>query len=529
MSRKPMQKKLLPVGIASFSEMREMNYYYVDKTKLIVDLVETSRFVFLSRPRRFGKSLTIDTIAELFAGNKPLFEGLYAENHWNWSQSHPVIRLSFASESEQNNLDQIRNNIRKQLKRNAKSLGVALEKRDLEMDLGSAFEDLILNTQENYQKKVIVLIDEYDKPIIDNLDEREISLEVRSLLRSLYSRLKNCASSIRFAMLTGVSKFGQMSLFSGLNHIDDITLSEEYSALCGYTQEELEREFAPELEGVDLAEVRRWYNGYNWKGESVYNPFDILLFLKNRHSYKPYWIQTGGNVSLLYKAIQREDIQTLDIINRTESGESLLAHTDIGSLSPIPIMFQTGYLTIDKVIPNGSLGESYQLKFPNNEVRVAFNSDLWRWYTKKDMFAQRSRVVEAVRAGDLDQLKTEISSAFAGIPHNWFRNNDIARYEGFCASCFYMFFASCCTLVRPEDVSTQGQVDLVIGEEGNIFVFEFKMKRAGDAQSALKQIREKRYADKYRAETKQIFEVGVSFDGETREVVFAVEGKRDES
>lgn len=518
-----MMKKLLPVGIASFSEMREMDYYYVDKTSLIVRLVKTSRFVFLSRPRRFGKSLTIDTIAELFSGRKELFTGLYAEDNWDWSQSYPVIRLSFASEPERNNLDQLRNSIRKQLKRNARAQEVELEERDLESDLGLAFEDLILNTQEKYQKKVVVLIDEYDKPIIDNLNEREISLEARSLLRSLYSRLKDCASSIRFAMLTGVSKFGQMSLFSGLNHIDDITLKSEYSALCGYTQEELEREFAPELEGVDLDEVRRWYNGYNWKGESVYNPFDILLFFGNHHSYQPYWIQTGGNVSFLYNVIHQQDIQALDIINRTESGNSLLAHTDIGSLSAIPIMFQTGYLTIDKVIPSGSLGESYQLKFPNNEVRVAFNSDLWHWYAKKDTFAQRLQVVEAVRTGDIDKLQAEIRSAFAGIPHNWFRNNDLARYEGFCASCFYMFFASCCTLVRPEDVSTQGQVDLVVGEEGNIFVFEFKMKRAGDAQSALKQIREKKYADKYRASAKQLFEVGVSFDGDTRELAFAVQ------
>ena len=521
MNHKPMQKKRLPIGVSSFSRIRERGYYYVDKTPLIIQLLMTSDYIFLSRPRRFGKSLTIDTIAELFAGNKPLFEGLYAENHWDWDDVYPVIRLSFAGEPEQGKIEALRVSIKDNIVDNALRLDVKLEEEDLNAGLGRAFKYLITKTQQKYGKQVVVLVDEYDKPIIDNLEDEEIALEVRAILKSLYSQLKALESSIRFAMLTGVSKFGQMSLFSGLNHIKDITLNEEYSALCGYTQEELEREFAPELEGVDLAEVRRWYNGYNWKGESVYNPFDILLFFEEK-AYKPYWIQTGGNVSLLYKAIQREDIQTLDIINRTESGESLLAHTDIGSLSASPIMFQTGYLTIDKVMPNGSLGESYQLKFPNNEVRVAFNSDLWRWYTQKDMFAQRSRVVEAVRAGDLDQLKAEISSAFAGIPHNWFRNNDIARYEGFCASCFYMFFASCCTLVRPEDVSTQGQVDLVIGEEGNIFIFEFKMKRAGDAQSALKQIREKRYADKYRAEAKQLFEVGVSFDGETREVVFAV-------
>ena len=526
MSHKPMQEKLLPIGVSNLSDIRRMNCYYVDKTPWIVKLLTTSKFIFLSRPRRFCKSLTIDTIAELFSCNKKLFEGLYAEEHWDWDDVYPVIRLSFGGLEMKGDIANLMQYIRFHLELNETRLGVRV-RDDIRNNEGLMLADLIIQTQQKYGKQVVILIDEYDKPIIDNLENEALALKVRETLRSLYLQLKDFPSSIRFAMLTGVSKFGQMSLFSGLNHIKDITLSEEYSALCGYTQEELEHEFAPELDGVDLAEVRRWYNGYNWQGESVYNPFDILLFFEEK-AYKPYWIQTGGNVSLLYKAIQREDIQTLDIINRTESGESLLAHTDIGSLSAIPIMFQTGYLTIDKVIRD-SEGESYQLKFPNTEVRQAFNKTLWNWMMDRDTRSQRRKVVSSLIAGDLDQLKTEISSAFAGIPHNWFRNNDIARYEGFCASCFYMFFASCCTLVRPEDVSTQGQVDLVIGEEGNIFIFEFKMKRAGDAQSALKQIREKRYADKYRAEAKQLFEVGVSFDGETREVVFAVEGKRDES
>ncbi|NOL49618.1 ATP-binding protein [Pelistega europaea] len=520
-----MTKKLLPIGLTSLAQIRqEDRYYYVDKTPLIIELLNTSSYVFLSRPRRFGKSLTIDTIAELFSGNKSLFEGLYAEQHWDWEDTYPVIRLSFAGEPERGNLAALRASIEDSLKRNADTLEVELVADDLATErLGIVFQDLIYKTVQKYGKQVVVLIDEYDKPIIDNLNDAEIALEIRNILRSLYSQLKDLAPSIRFAMLTGVSKFGQMSLFSGLNHLKDITIDARYSALCGYTQAELEEVFAPELVDVDLGTLREWYNGYNWTGESVYNPFDILLFLDKGKKYQSYWISTGGNTSFLYNIIQQQHFSLLSMM-REVSSIGLLSSMDVGTLSPIPVMFQTGYLTIDQEIQE-TMGIQYTLKFPNKEVRLAFNQGLWQWYASLDMMGlseQQSDLIRALRQGDVEVLRQVVSSAFAGLPHDWYRKNEIARYEGHWASSFYMFFASCCEEVIAEEASSKGRVDLVVIERGNVYIFEFKMSHAGDAESALAQVQEKRYADKYRASAKQIIEIGVSFDAQTKALEFAV-------
>lgn len=377
-----MTRKLLPIGLTSLADIRKTNCYYVDKTPLIVELLTTLRYVFLSRPRRFGKSLTIDTIAELFSGNKALFEGLYAEKHWDWNQTYPVIRLSFAGLDMQGDTENIKQHIRFLLKLNEASLNVHIHE-DIQNQVGLMLADLILQTQQKYGKQVVVLIDEYDKPIIDNLNNTDIVVEIRDILKSLYSQLKDFAPSIRFAMLTGVSKFGQMSLFSGLNHLNDITLRKKYSDLCGYTQAELEKVFAPKLENVDLEQLKHWYNGYNWTGESVYNPFDILSFFDNDNLYQSYWISTGGNTSFLYKAIQQHHFSILGI-KRAVNTMGLMSSMDVGSLSPLSIMFQTGYLTIDQVVME-TTGANYTLKFPNKEVRLAFNNELWRWYLPLNM------------------------------------------------------------------------------------------------------------------------------------------------
>lgn len=517
-----MTRKLLPIGLTSLADIRARNCYYVDKTPLIVELLTTSSYVFLSRPRRFGKSLTIDTIAELFSGNKALFKGLYAEKHWDWNQTYPVIRLSFAGLDMQGDIENLKQHIRFLLKLNETSLNVHIHE-DIQNQVGLMLADLILQTRQKYGKQVVVLIDEYDKPIIDNLNNTDIVLEIRDILKSLYSQLKDLAPSIRFAMLTGVSKFGQMSLFSGLNHLNDITLRKKYSDLCGYTQAELEKVFAPELENVDLEQLKHWYNGYNWTGESVYNPFDILSFFDNDNLYQSYWISTGGNTSFLYKAIQNYQFSVLDM-KRSVGVGALMSSMDVGSLSPLSIMFQTGYLTIDQVVME-TTGANYTLKFPNKEVRLAFNNELWRWYLPLNMESvstQQSNLVQALRQGDIEQLQQVIRSAFASLPHDWYRKNEIAHYEGHWASAFYMFFASCCEEVKAEEATSLGRADMVVMEGGNVYIFEFKMTHAGNANSALAQIKEKHYAEKYRATAKQIFEIGVSFNAESKTLEFAV-------
>lgn len=518
-----MDKKQLPIGISSFADIRQGSYYYVDKTPLIIDLLRNSRFVFLSRPRRFGKSLTIDTIARLFSGNKEWFRGLYAENNWDWDQTYPIIRLTFANEVETDNVAELRAFIKKIIKRNAKQLHVEFEEDDLEAGLGFAFQELVSKTYEKYQKPVVVLIDEYDKPILDNIHNQDIALEIRGILKSLYSQLKDLSDQIRFAMLTGVSKFGQMTIFSGLNHLEDITLQPQYSALCGYTQQELEETFASELEGVDLGQLRHWYNGYNWTGESVYNPFDILLFFKNHKDFAAYWIQSGSS-SFLLNLIQEKQFNLTKITTLIANTDQLLSSTDIGSLDPLPVMFQTGYLTIDKIIQDPSLGKQFSFKFPNVEVRLALSSYLFAYYTQQiDTQNNYSALLSYLRQGDLEQMQDLVKSIFAGIPTDWYRKNNIAHYEGYWSSVFYTLFAGCCSQVRLEDATNQGHIDMTVIEQGHVYLFEFKMKHQGDSAVALQQIKDKGYADKYRAVAKRIYQIGVSFDEQSREIEFTVE------
>ncbi len=265
-------KKLLPTGIQTFADIRNGDYYYVDKTPYILEFAK-ERAVFLSRPRRFGKSLTIDTLAELFSGNKALFTGLYAEDNWDWQTKYPVIRIGF-TEGQIDSVDMLTKEIHKQLASNEKKYQLATS--------------LIQNLAKKHQSKVVLLVDEYDKPMLDNINKPHI-LEIRDVLRDLYSVIKGQDAHLRFSMLTGVSKFSKVNIFSGLNSPTDISLKRKYSALCGYTQKELEEVFAPELIDVDMEKIQHWYNGYNWTGESVYNPYDVLLFLQE-HTYKAHWL-----------------------------------------------------------------------------------------------------------------------------------------------------------------------------------------------------------------------------------------------
>ena len=308
-------RKKLPIGIQTFAEIRQEGHYYVDKTPQILRLLDEGKYYFLSRPRRFGKSLLIDTIAELFEGNQALFEGLYAEPRWDWSQQFAVIRISFGKG---------------------------------------------------------VLVDEYDKPILDNITEPDIAREMRDGLRNLYSVIKDEDAHIRFALLTGVSKFSKVSLFSGLNNLRDITVSTEYSALCGYTDQDVDTVFAPELPGLDRDEIRRWYNGYNWTGTSVYNPFDLLLLFQERE-FRPYWFETGTPTFLVEVLTQRGTFTPE--LGQWLTMDSLLSTFDVDEMSSEALLFQSGYLTIGSQFKMGARTE-YTLKYPNLEVESSLNSAL---------------------------------------------------------------------------------------------------------------------------------------------------------
>ncbi|MFA9501072.1 AAA family ATPase [Mannheimia sp. E30BD] len=516
-------KKQLPIGIQTFAKLRENNeYYYVDKTQKIIELINTSEFIFLSRPRRFGKSLTLDTIAELFSGNKALFDGLYAEKHWDWGKEYPVIRFNFAKGVAKSKLT-IEELLLSQLQQNAKQFEVELANY---VGLGTLFDDLINKIVEKHQQKVVVLIDEYDKAILDNLENAEIAIEMRDILRDFYSVIKGQDANIRFAMLTGVSKFSKINLFSGLNNLYDATLDKQFSDLCGYTQSELETVFAPELSGVDLSELKNWYNGYNWSGESVYNPFDVLFFFSNEERvYKPYWFETGSPTFLIDKLVN-ENID-LGKISQDISDDILLSKFDVGDISPVSLMFQTGYLTIDKVV-NTFDGVGYTLKYPNKEVQQSLNTMLLRRYLHKYESGStlRSHLYDGLIQHDIARMQLVLKAFFASIPHDWHRNNNIAYYEGYWASVFYAYFASLGLPIITEDATNVGNIDMTLLVNDHVYIFEFKVVGKDVKPSALglalAQIIDRNYAAKYQGQGKTVYQIGVEFNKDSREVAFDI-------
>ena len=268
-----MTRRILPIGIQTFAKIRELDAYYVDKTDIALSLARQSGYFFLSRPRRFGKSLFVDTLKELFEGNEALFRGLAVHEQWDWNKRFPVIHISF-NDGGLKSMAQLERRIGNILQENFERLGLACP--DLSNTMGS-FRKLILSARAKFGERVVVLVDEYDKPILDNLLDNDAALAMRDGLRALYSVIKGADADIRFAFLTGVSKFSKVSLFSGLNNLRDISMTPAYSAICGYTDTDLDSVFAPELAGLDRDQIRHWYNGYSWLGQSVYNPFDVLL------------------------------------------------------------------------------------------------------------------------------------------------------------------------------------------------------------------------------------------------------------
>lgn len=521
-----MTKKQFPKGIQTLADICNGNYYYVDKTQYILELLK-EKYVFLSRPRRFGKSLTLDTIAELFNANQSLFTGLYAEDLWDWQKQYPVIRFNFAKGIAKSAND-LTDQIFSQLKENANKLGVVLKEYQA---VGLAFDNFINAVVAKYQNTIVILVDEYDKPILDNLDNGDkpntkTATEIRDTLRDLYSVIKGQDANIRFAMLTGVSKFSKVNLFSGLNHLTDVTLKAKFSAICGYTQQELETIFAPELDGVDLTEMKRWYNGYNWTGESVYNPYDVMLFLDEKR-YDAYWIETGSSTFLIDMLLQ-EKVDITKTLNTLEDNVSL-SHFEVGDISPTALMFQTGYLTIDKML-NLPYGFKVTLKIPNIEVQQSLNQDVLKKYlnvNNDEISQQASLLYQALLKDDFNSLLNTIKAFFASIPYNWHSNNNIAHFEGYWASVFYAYFASIGLQIQVEEATSQGRMDMTVFFENRIYIFEFKVMREGDsgnseqlAVEALEQIVGRGYADKYQATGKQIYQIGVAFDETNKTVEF---------
>lgn len=505
------QRKKLPIGIQSFSTIREENYYYVDKTDQIQALIATGKYYFLSRPRRFGKSLLLDTLKELFEGNEPLFKGLAIHDDWDWSIKHPVIHFSFGRNNYRQSIS-LEESLHQQLTQLEQDHKIE-RKYD---DAGSRFADLIVNLKKQSGLPVVVLVDEYDKPILDAIEHPETAKTNRDFLRGFYGTIKDLGSHIHFSFLTGVSKFSKVSLFSGLNNLEDISLSPQASSLCGYTDTDIDTVFAAELDGLDRNEIREWYNGYHWLGESVYNPFDILQLFKNR-IFQNYWFETGTPtflVSLLFK----RQVPTLQLDNMFSSS-AMLSNFDVDDITTEALLFQTGYLTIKKT---ENLGGQYfyTLGYPNREVAQSLNESLLSILVqdKSQQASHTGQLYRLLLNNDFDGLKTLFHSFFASIPHHWHNNNDIQNYEGYYASVFYSYFASLGLNVTVEDCTYLGRIDMTLLFNDQVYIFEFKVVELAPEGKAIQQIKDKSYADKYQGLKQPIYLVGIEFSKKNRNI-----------
>ena len=509
----PGPKRKLPLGIQTFREIREEGYYYVDKTDYVRRLVEDGKHYFLSRPRRFGKSLLLDTIKELFEGDRALFRGLAAEDYWALSAGHPVVRLSFGG-GDFTKSDNLHRNTMAQLDALERRASVAGEHDGAP----ERFAHLIRTLRERAGRPVVVLVDEYDKPVLDALESPEVARANRNYLRGLYGTIKDCDADVRFTLLTGVSKFSKVSLFSGLNNLIDITLEPDYSAVCGYTEADLDAVFAPELPGLDREAIRDWYDGYNWLGaDNVYNPYDLLLLFRRRE-FKAYWFETGTPAFLIDTLVKR-GVGSLELEN-VVADDAMLSAFDVDDIATEALLFQTGYLTIQAIENLGD--ESFcRLGYPNREVRQSLNRSLLRHLAEDPSRTARHGIQlhRLLRANDFEGLGALLHAMLAGIPYQWHARSNIADYEGYYASVFHTCFLALGLDVRVEDYTSRGRVDMALRFNGNVYLFEFKVVEKAATGAAMAQLKARGYADKYRHLGWPIHLIGVEFSKDTRNVV----------
>ena len=508
----------LPLGLQTFSEVRKLNCAYVDKTPMAVKLANEGKFYFLARPRRFGKSLFLDTLRNLFEGRRDLFEGLYAESNWQWTTKYPVIKLDMSGASE--SVAALKSMLDGDLRDTAASLGVELSDSG---EVVKLFKQLIKRVHAKYGCKVVLLIDEYDKPIIDNIGKLELAHEMRDQLRSFYSIIKAIDEHLRLVMLTGVSKFTKVSIFSGLNNLEDISLNPSYGSICGYTEEDLGEVFAEHLRGADREQLRYWYNGYNFLGSKrVYNPHDILKFIKDSQNFGKfyfdnYWFETGTPTFIIdLLARNRVSAQQLEpqVVNKSNLNSAPLEQIEFTTA-----LFQSGYLTIDEVISSSIPGrDMYRLTCPNHSVRSALQDQLFSYYTAGENTNSYQGLMEAALiSADLDTIESELKRLFASIAADNYRRNDIARFEGYYASVVYSFFAGMGLTVIAEDVANLGRIDLTIQLADHTYIIEFKVvKRKSKTNSALQQIIERDYAAKYSG---KVYQIGIEFSETKRNIV----------
>ncbi len=531
-----MENRNLPLGVQGFPRMRRGGFLYVDKTDFAERLAKTELCYFLSRPRRFGKSLLVSTLKELFEGNEKLFKGLAIHGNWDWSVRYPVIRLDFsagvfnvpglleAAVDKQLSAIEEREGIGSSIPfapvwlRRLISAFTSARKRETPF-ASVRFGDLISALAQKYGQRVVLLVDEYDKPILDALSKPEIARANRDFLYGIYSNVKQMEDDLRFCLITGISRFAKVGLFSSINNLIDISLDPEYSSICGYTESDIDRTFEPELSGLDRAEIRRWYNGYCWTGkERVYNPYSIL-YLLGRRKFDNWWYQTGMP-TFLADALVRDEVYSINMENMHGSTETLSAF-DIDKANTAALLFQTGYLTIveEERIDNDYW---YHLDYPNLEVRRSLNKDLLQLLIpdmKPDQLKERSRLGSMLEAEDFSGLQTVLKSIFANVPHQWHAKGELSKYEAYFATAILVYFLGAGVDARTEESTSEGRIDLAVVGKERVYLFEFKVVEDDAKGTALAQIKEKNYADKYRGSGVPIHLVGVEFSRETRNLI----------
>ncbi len=507
--------KLYPIGIQNFEKLRKRGFFYVDKTALIYKLVETGSYYFLSRPRRFGKSLLISTLEAYFQGKKELFEGLAMERlEKDWTK-HPILRIDLNTE-KYDTPESLENKLNRTLVRWEKMYGV----EPAETSLAMRFEGIIERAYEQTGQRVVILVDEYDKPMLQAIGNEALQTSFRNTLKAFYGALKSEDGCIKFAMLTGVTKFGKVSVFSDLNNLMDISMDERYVELCGITEQEIHDNLEEELHALATqqkmtyekvcSELKACYDGYHFVEDStgMYNPFSLLnTFAKLK--FGSYWFETGTPTYLV--ELLKKHRYNLEQITHEETSADVLNSIDSTSTNPIPVIYQSGYLTIkgyDKEFGTYSLG------FPNREVEEGFVKFLLPFYANTDAVESAFEIqkfVREVRAGDCDAFFRRLQSFFSDTPYELVRDLEL-HYQ----NVLFIVFKLVGFYVKAEYRTSAGRIDLILQTDKFVYVMEFKLN--GTAEEALQQIEEKQYALPFEHDSRQLFKIGVNFSAEMRNI-----------
>ena len=523
----------IPIGIQSFEDLRRKNFLYVDKTLYAFKLANLGKVYFLSRPRRFGKSLFLSTLKAYFLGQKELFKGLYIEKaeekraeiekNEAWGE-YPVFYLDF--NVGRYDLDGAL----------AESLDYFLKKEEKIYRLknegdsfGKRFQSLIETAYNKTGKQAVILVDEYDKPLLQTMGVNEVlNEEYRNTLKAFYSVIKTCDQYIRFAFLTGVTKFSKVSIFSDLNNLKDISMLNDYAEICGLTQAEIENTFKPEIERLAkntknsydkmLEELKKRYDGYKFSvlGESVYNPFSILSTLDSGE-LKNYWFATG-TPTFLVNYLKDAHYNIPDLDGKVELDESMLNEYRADTKDPIPILFQSGYLTIKEYIEDVNM---YRLGFPNDEVRYGFLKNLFPSYSSlrpDEMGVSIWKFVEDIRAGNVDEFMERMQAIIAGVPYDNLPKDKLKLREQNYQTAVYLIFKLMGQFVQTEIHCAKGRADCIVHTKDSIYIFEFKLMSAGTAEDAIVQIKENGYAAQFKTSSKKIILIGSSFNEEERTI-----------